>query len=920
MKHLLQWTAGKRMVVCALLLVLAGSLHAQRLLLNGNWNVKLETGQQTPQIIQLPGTLDDAGIGEPVTGTPRVDIATMAHLTRKFNYVGKAYYTRTVKVPANWKGKRLVLTLGRVLWKSQLCIDGVWLNGSEESLVISHSYHVTGKLLPGKTHTITVMVDNSSLYPGINIYERKYPNKDSYEMVHAYTNHTQVKWNGILGDIQLQATPLSFIEQVDVTPLVKEQKLAVQYAIQQRGKAAGKVFSYVTEVKTGRRWKHVVSGTAKNGKLEVRLNFDKEAKPWNEFTPQLYQLVSVLVYGNNRDTVVTPFGIRDLAAKDRNLYLNNQRVFMRGNLECVIFPLTGYPPMDKQTWVNLYAKAKSFGLNSFRFHSWCPPQAAFEAADETGFYLQVELPHWNLKVGTDTAAFAYLRREAYRILAQYGNHPSFMFFSMGNELEGNFALLNNLVHELKAVDKRHLYTTTTFSFQKDVSGIVQPEDDFLVTQWTKDGWVRGQGVFNDKAPDFSKDYSAAAGNIAVPLISHEIGQYSVYPDVAEIAAYTGNLVPNNLIAVKNDLEKKGRLWLAPAYLNASGKLATLLYKEEIERALKTKEFDGLQLLQLQDFPGQGTALVGVLNAFWSSKGFVTAEQFRSFNSELVPLIRFARATWLNNEHFTASVELANFYSPLQQAVVNWNVRTEDGKTISAGAFDKKYYGVGNRLEVGQMDVALQNITTATRLIVEVGVTGTQYRNQWSIWVYPAAAEATADSIVVTQSFAAAESALMEGKTVLLSPAIADIKGTEGRFTPVFWSPVHFPDQPGTMGQLIKAAHPALKAFPTTEHTDWQWWDLIKKSKTPEVDSLPDEAVIVRVIDNFVTNRNLCALWEVKVGKGKLLFSGMDVLTDRANRPAARQLYNSLLGYMKGPQFNPQVAVPLAWVKGVAARQ
>ena len=887
---------------------------AQTVNLYGQWQVRLGNEQQSPHIVRLPGTLDDAGIGNPLTDTPRLTIASLAHLARKTNYVGKAYYTRQVTIPSDWKGKHIILSLGRVLWRSQVRIDSQWIDENGESLVTEHQFDLSGKLIPGKKHTITILVDNSNIYPGINIYERKYPNPDSYEMTHAYTNHTQVKWNGILGHIMLQARSPLYIKQTVVQPLVNEKKLKVRYTLQGGVNPTGRITSFVTDPAGNHRWKQSITTAVTGSLIEAEIAFDQKVKFWNEFNPDQYQLMSVLQTNQGNDTVITTFGIRDLSVKERNLNLNGERLFIRGNLECIIFPLAGYPPTDRATWRDLYLKAKSYGLNSFRFHSWCPPKAAFEAADEVGFYLQVELPHWNLQVGKDTATFAFLRREAHRILEQYGNHPSFLFFSMGNELEGNFKLLNNLVQELKAEDSRHLYATTSFTFQKDITGAPQPSDDFFVTQWTKDGWVRGQGVFNDQSPDFSKDYSTTSANVPVPLISHEIGQYSVYPDLSEIPSYTGNLVPNNFIAIRNDLEKKGRLSLAPDFLRASGKLATLLYKEEIERALKTKTFDGFQLLQLQDFPGQGTALVGVLNAFWQSKGFVTAEQFRHFNNALTPLIRFPKAIYTSNEHFIASVELANFLRPLQKASVYWKISTEKGKVLRTGTFRKADYPVGNGLEAGAINFPLNTVSSACRLEVEVGITGSSYQNSWSIWVYPAGIITAHDSIVITDSYTTAITALNKGQSVLLSPPVKTLMGVEGRFVPVFWSPVHFPDQPGTMGQLIKSQHPSLRSFPTSDHTDWQWWDLVKKSKALQVDSLPDNAIIVRVIDNFVSNGNLASLFEVKVGNGKLLFSGMDLLTDTSNRPAARQLYNSLVDYMKTEDFNPTVTVSAEWIR------
>src|SRR5690606_29315650 len=310
------------------------------------------------------------------------------------------------------------------------------------------------------------------------------------------------------------------------------------------------------------------------------------------------------------------FGLREITANNSEIQVNGRRVFMRGTLECAIFPLTGYPPMDKAGWMKAFNTAKAYGLNHLRFHSWCPPKAAFEAADEMGFYLQVELPLWSLTVGKDEGTNRFLEEEAVRIREEYGNHPSFCFWSLGNELQGDFNWMAKLLEELKAKDKRHLYTTTTFTFEKGHGTWPEPGDEFFVTQYTKKGWVRGQGIFNTYPPNFSTDYSKAIDSRPVPLITHEIGQYSVYPDRDEVKKYTGVLEPLNCKAVRNDLQRKNMLHLAPAFTEASGKFSANLYKEEIERALKTKGISGFQLLDLRDFPGQGTALVGILDAFW----------------------------------------------------------------------------------------------------------------------------------------------------------------------------------------------------------------------------------------------------------------------------------------------------------------
>ena len=878
---------------------------SQEISLSGKWKVSLGSIDAEKYVINLPGSLDDAGIGTANTIEPALNIGTMAHLARKVQYTGKAYYSNTFTVPVSWKSKQIKLILGRVLWRSALWIDGKQLPNNGESLVSAHEFDITDYAIAGKKQTITICIDNSNIYPGINIYATQYPSVESSEMAHAYTNHTQIKWNGILGNISLVAKSKLSINKVDVFTDLQTKKMNIRYWLNDEKANKISIHSFVRDPKTGKQWadefnqdqvdKKVVTGT---------IPFGNDPIYWSEFSPRLYQLVTIIKSDYGIDTITTPFGIRELETKEGNLYLNDHRIFIRGNLECVIFPLKGYPPMLLKEWKAIFKTAKDYGLNTFRFHSWCPPEAAFTAADELGFFLQVELPHWNLKVGTDTATFDFLHREADRILDAYGNHPSFLFFSMGNELEGDFNKLNGLVAELKEKDKRHFYSTTTFTFQKEITGTPQPQDDFYVTQWTKKGWVRGQVVFNDQSPDFSKDYSNSIDGITVPIISHEIGQYSVFPDISEIGKYTGNLVPKNFIAIRNDMEKKGLLKLAPAYLAASGKFASLLYKEEIERALKTKGFDGFQLLQMQDFPGQGTALVGMLNAFWQSKGFLYAKEFRKYCSGLTPLLRYPKAVYTNNEIFAADVELANFYKPLKAAELVYKIKDERGVVLKTGSFGKKDYAIDNGLVVGKISFGLTGIKSATKITVEVSVKGTSYSNDWNIWVYPSSLKEDNGNVIVTGSLQAALDALENGRKVLLCPNPDTLNGIAGKFVPVFWSPVHFPDQPGTMGLLIQSKHKALSNFPTDSFSNWQWWDLAVKSKALLAKDLPGEANIVRPIDNFMRNQDLTSLFEARVAKGQLIFCSIDIMTDLKNRPQAKQLRYSLLQYMNSNHFHP----------------
>jgi len=854
-----------------------------------------KTVQFFNQKIKLPGTTDDAGFGTPLQLKPELKRAVMLHLWRKFSYVGPAWYQKEVNIPASWSNKQIALLLERVIWQTDVWVDGKKVDAQGESLSAAHEFDLSPFLRPGR-HIITIRIDNSKKFDIGN--------------GHAYSAETQIIWNGVIGKTQLIARPGVYLKNTQVFTEEKLKRI--------------KVVSII-ENKIGKKLTSTLHLAAIDGQVKIAgtniscllapgentitsyIAINAPIKKWDEFNPSLYGLSASVKYANSGHTTVTKFAFRTLSSEGPRLLINSRPLFLRGTLECNIFPLTGYPPMEKSGWAAVFEKAKAYGLNHLRFHSWCPPEAAFDAADEMGFYLQVELPAWSLKIGKDKPADDFFDREAGRILKNYGNHPSFCFFSMGNEMQGDMKWLSDEVLKLKSLDNRRMYTTTSYTFERGFGDWPVPIDDYFITQRSKKGWVRGQGIFDVQAPSFNKDYSASVDSLPVPLITHEIGQYAVYPNIDEISKYTGVLNPTNFIAIKNDLVKKNMLSLANDFTNASGKLAVLLYKEEIERALKTKGVSGFQLLDLHDFPGQGTALVGILDAFWDSKGLIKPEDFRKFCSPVVPLLRFEKATYTNDETFKGQIEVANFGAvPLTNANVVWQIKGDNETIIASGKTNGVNINVGNGIAVGSINSSLANVTVAQKLTISVNIENTAYKNSWNIWVYPKKVEQAVEDVIFTTSYNEALLALGQGKKVLLNPAKEKINGVEGKFVQVFWSPVHFPNQPGTMGLLVDPKHPAFENFPTDNHTDWQWWDLCKKSTTLELDSigLSPSAIVLRNIDNFFKNRNMASIVEAKIGSGKLLLCTMDIYTDMANRPVATQLKYSLLKYMLGNKFNP----------------
>lgn len=857
--------------------------------LEGLWKVQLTDIRQNGEII-LPSTTDMARLGIPLDSASMPDDEKYRRLARRFSYIGPAVYSREVEITQDMAGKPLELTMERVIWKSTAKLGGIEADDSLYSLVSPHR-HIFPKGLKAGKHLLEITIDNS----------RQYDISDG-NLAHSYTNDTQTMWNGILGEISLRAVPEIDIDRIEVHTIANGDSVCIRGFVKNSSK------------KSVHRVNFSIAGTpihsSKKISLKPGVNIVKTTLPvsslqkWNEFNPQLYT-ASIEISG--KYTKDATFGIRTIDNKN-GLRINDIPVFLRGTLECCVFPLTGAPATDTKGWKKTFATAREWGLNHLRFHSWCPPEAAFEVADSLGFYLQVELPVWSLKIGDDPQAEKFLKDEYENIIRNYGNHPSFCLLSIGNELQHDFNWLNATVREMKQRDPRHIYTTTSFTFERGHGGHPEPEDEFFVTQWTDNGWVRGQGVFETESPSFNADYSERIKDFTVPLISHEIGQYAVFPSMDEINKYNGTLNPLNFKLIKKNLTEKGLISQSRDMTLASANLAALMYKEEIERALKTKGMSGFQLLGLQDFPGQGTALVGLIDAFWDNKGAVSPEWFCQFCSPVTPLLNYESAIYRSSDTFDGEILLANFSDKvITGSPVTWEITDiSTGKTLATGVLTLDEAKAGDVTAVGKFSTSLDMVTAPAAIVVKVKVND-NIENNWKIHVYPHA-EATNGSVFSTRSFDEAKKALAQGKTVLLAPSPDNTEGIESKFLPVFWSPVHFPKQAGTMGILCDPKHPALQCFPNDGHTDWQWWNPLKNARVLNLDSIPSATPVIKAIDNFVHNRRLAYVFEARCGNGRLLFSAFDILNPDNDDPAMNQLKISLLNYLNGNSFDPKTEI------------
>ena len=921
------------MKILCLLLALASSLAASPVIdLAGKWRFALDPLDEQikttpeswkfPDTIQLPGTVAGQGFGETPsmktewTGDgwryPEMFKEWQSDENFKFPfflqppkvYKGPAWYQKDFE----WPGGVAVLHLERVHWQSML-----WLNGNKigqaDSLGTPHEFDL-GNLPAGK-HTITLRIDNR-LAP-VNVGP----------LSHSVTDHTQGNWNGVVGKIEVRKVSPSRVTNLQVFPrLDGTVNFVVEGRIDPKAREAGLRMEIAPKGEANQTVlipTQMVSSQP-DGSFRAEFNAKVEnVRPWSEFSPALYEARAFLSGdGDAEDLKSVTFGFREAGAKDGRITLNGRNIFLRGTLECAIFPLTGYPPTDVDSWKRIIRICQAHGLNHIRFHSWCPPEAAFIAADELGFYYQVEASTWpntGAEIGSGRPLDAWLEDESKRMLAVYGNHPSFLLMAHGNEPAGknHQQWLKDWVARRKAEDSRRLYTT-------GANWPILPGSDYH--NWGKpriQAWGAGlKSIINAEPPRTDFDWSERIAKHAdAPVVSHEIGQWCAYPNFREIAKYTGYFKARNFEIFRETARRNGLLDQADDFLMASGKLQTLAYKHDIEAALRTVPFGGFQLLDLHDFPGQGTALVGVLDAFWDSKGYVSAEEFRRFSGPVVPLIRTGKMVLTNNQSLVADVKLAQFGpDDFKQLATAWRLITNAGETVAEGLLPTMDLPSGDVHSLGRIEIPLSRVSLASKLRLEVFSEQAKFSNDWDFFVYPAEPAAKPSSALITRDLAEALAALEGEKKVLWCPSADMIADDPQRplvagFSPIFWNTAWTNWQaPHTLGILCDPKHPALSVFPTDFHSNWQWWELQQKARPFILTPARELRPIVQVIDDWFTNRKLGYVFEARVGQGSLLASSIDLIETKG-RPVATQLRASLLGYMESKSFRPAIEIDRA---------
>ena len=479
---------------------------------------------------------------------------------------------------------------------------------------------------------------------------------------------------------------------------------------------------------------------------------------------------------------------RDFRIEGAHFYADGHPVFLRGKHDAAVWPLTGHVDMTVEGWMKYLGICRAYGINHVRFHSWCPPKAAFVAADSLGIYLQPELPFWGSFDDKDETLMTFLHQEGENILREYGHHPSFRMMALGNELWGSIDKMKEFVDDFREIAPDKYYTFGS-NYYLGYQGVKEGMDYFTTCRIGGEDWgkynthTRGSfsfadaydgGMINHFHPNSTMNFDEACDKAGIPIISHETGQFQTYPDFNEIKKYKGVLYPYNLEVFRKRLAAAGMLSQADDFHKASGLWSVKLYKADIEMDLRTRNMAGFQLLDIQDYPGQGSAFVGILDAFMESKGITTPEEWRQWCSPVVPLLVTDRFCYEENDTMKAKIQIANYGgeslkgkkvewkldyakderypnvssvaetlthlnqpSPLAQGEIT--IHTDEEGWIDVGEIVHKMKVKANGIDDGDgkcLDVYVgSRKLTLSLYIYEGELDATRYSNTYDLWVY-----------------------------------------------------------------------------------------------------------------------------------------------------------------------------------------
>lgn len=884
--------------------------YERRIHVPGAWNAQGVNFAAKPQLLQY----EEQRLTEQKALNKLGTLGVQRESERLFSvYPGPAWYRKSVTIPADWSGKIPWLIFAGVHREAE-----VWINrqpaGTHHSYLIPFRIDLSPYTKPGEQMQIDVRVD-----------ARRRPDVDPLMGCLDTLDFLYVTWGGLHGPVRIEATAATRIGDVFVKPQLTTETAEINVEVGGQRSERISVSAEIVEP----NGLSVASAQKELGPNSTSIELSvpvPKAKLWSPKSPFLYT-VGIRLMASNRviDTRAVRFGMREFRVAGSQFLLNGQPIFLRGYGDDCIYPLTICPPSDKAEFQRRLSLARAYGFNYVRHHSWTPPVEYLEAADELGMMLQPEFPfayRWDLPATAEAKRSALEQWEAN--IRLHRNHPSIVTWCLGNELYDSFDLAPEMYRIAKRLDpSRPVIDSDGCNFKHKERDTL----DFLVVQFNEGSSIG----FQDSKYNIPKDVSK-------PVVAHEMGYFVTLPQLNQFDFFQNGLRPYWLYQARNLVTSQGLEKAYPEWLKASYRLQAVSLKSNLEAARRSR-LNGTSVWLFQDYPN---CAEGVVDMFFHPKG-VPPEEFRKYNSSTVLLLETPRRNWRGGESIDLKFAVSRFEDePTVNARLNWKISTDD-ETMASGGRDGLQIRAGGVQDLPASKWTVPNgggarqATLSAELIDSNGRT----ENSWRIWIFPPDSTATPDKSIAILGFDRLSEIFPNARaisnytvstdtdlilTTQLRPGVINYLSAGGSvflLDPEGTFPVEKTnfrlsswDGGGPSGTIFDRQHPALRYMPSEGWCDLQFYPLIQGSKSILLNSLPNRIEpLVRCIDRPTRLADRAYLFEVSVGRGKLLVSGFNFAgAIELKDPAAAFLLNQFVRYALGPNFSPLTHLPVETLK------
>ena len=872
--------------------------------------------------IRVPGIWDNQGYG---TETPKL----------KHNYVGHAWYKKIYEIPADWQGKEIFLTLGGVSRYAKVWVNGRSVGKETIGPTASFSFNITGFLQYGATNDLTIRVDNHQRWEVDAILGASSLNDYMDIEWGGLWGHVtlEARPKERLDDLYLRTNLKDSQCCVQAAIVHRNTADSVMLEIWDRG---GKKVAENKEKLTDLKDQTTVTVSAKidNPKLwspdspylyRVRLTLCSGSKKLDSLESRYgmreFRAGGTTILLNGKPIYLRGYGDDHIypyefsMPTDKAMYLARLKIIKAFGFNHVRHHSTIMP---------------------HEYYDACDEIGIIPTGEFPIGYPQ-QLPgnqKWLAYVpkGTPVEPALDVYRERFeQVVREYRNHPCLLVWIMGNELWNGMSICRDFKEIANRLDPERFFCDSDGDWARYFQN-GKDRDTLDLYFVLFDEWVSPIIPGKFKPRGFKKPViSHESGNFITFSRPDQIDLFEKgnFKDNPSLAGKCGNINHEKKMAeVKENNPKSPVLksnykpfWMTDGvqklaeyklsdeveeWARASEEIYYIHHKYNVESARLNPEISGYHWWLIQDY---WTTSNGLVDLFFRPKT-IAPERVRLFNNDLVLLQDSLDLTVRSGERQKYDLYISNYSEKSVTGIL------ERENTISAAGYKKTSAypvvpaAVGKLTKITSVDELIPDVKEPSEMKMEVRLKDQGgkliQKNIWKTWIFPRDQKINSfgkkvyASAEVCEIFPELKMELMPEGEVLPSDAVYAVFAMEPRLvsalengagivllgeTSIFpcisvqyqqtWWKGGDSDSANNVGTFVYPTK-MMKSLETEKWCQPHWFYLLNGAMKYYLDKFPQRPEVhIRALPSLVRVQDTAILFDVQVGKGTLVVSGLN---------------------------------------------